>query len=43
MDNSLLNDSPDELAYPNLSILSDEDVAAIFHMDKEDEINEILE
>lgn len=43
MDNSLLNDSPDELAYSNLSILSDEDVAAIFQMNKEDEINEILE
>ena len=35
--------SPNELAETNLSILSDEDIAAIFHIKKEDEQNETLE
>ena len=39
----LSSSSPDKLADSNLSILSDEDIAAIFHMNKEDEQNEIFE
>ena len=42
-DGSLSHDSTDELAASDLSILSDEDIAAIFHMNKEDEQNEISE
>lgn len=43
MDNSLPNNFPKELGNTNLSILSDEDVAAIFHIKKEDAQNEIFE
>lgn len=39
----LPNISPDKLEKTNLSILSDEDIAAIFHIKKEDEQNETLE
>ena len=35
--------SPEQLAETNLSILSDEDIAAIFQTKKEDEQNETLE
>ena len=43
METDLPESSLDERTVSGLSILSDEDVAAIFHMNKEDEQNEILE
>lgn len=43
MGTGLYNSSLDELDETNQSILSDEDIAEIFHMKKEDEYYEILE